>query len=93
MVLFVWGPGRILPVRVASLEVTETLYDSLLLNPTHAQAQIELTVLTKEELALVRGSLSSVARAASSYMQRLRQTLALANLDNAVESVIGMLPV
>jgi hypothetical protein len=93
MVLFVWGPGRILPVRVASLEVTETLYDSLLLNPTHAQAQIELTVLTKEELALVRGSLSSVARAASSYTQRLRQTLALANLDNAVESVIGMLPV
>src|SRR5579863_10582715 len=30
-VLFVWGPGRILPVRLTSLTVTEKLYDALLL--------------------------------------------------------------
>src|SRR5712692_5754084 len=27
VVLFVWGPGRIVPVRVTALSVTETLYD------------------------------------------------------------------
>jgi hypothetical protein len=93
LVFFVWGPGRILPVRVSQLDVVETLYDAYLLNPTHAEAQIELTVLTKEELALVKGKLGTVAKAASTYAERLRQSLALANLDNATESIIGMLPV
>ncbi|MBK8211882.1 MAG: hypothetical protein IPK78_20005 [Rhodospirillales bacterium] len=44
-VLFVWGTGRILPVRVTSLTITEKLYDADL-NPTHAEAQLELRVLT-----------------------------------------------
>jgi hypothetical protein len=93
MVLLVWGPGRIVPVRVARLSVTEKLYDAILLNPTHAEAEIELAVLTKEELPFIKGKLGTVARAASTYTERLRQALALANLDNATASVIGMLPV
>ena len=50
MVLLVWGPGRILPVRVAALSITEKLYDATLLNPTHVEAQITLRVLTQDEL-------------------------------------------
>jgi hypothetical protein len=92
-VLFVWGPGRILPVRVTGLTITEKLYDSLLLNPTHAEAQITLKVLTPEELVYVTGPLGGVANVAYQYSQALRQTLALANLANAAESIIGMLPV
>ena len=92
-VLFVWGPGRILPVRVTGLTITEKLYDSLLLNPTHAEAQISLKVLTPEELQFVSGPLGGLANAAYTYSQALRQVLAVANLANAVESVIGMLPV
>jgi hypothetical protein len=92
-VLFVWGPGRILPVRVTGLTITEKLYDSLLLNPTHAEAQISLKVLTPEELAFVSGPLGGLANAAYTFSQGLRQALALANLANAAESVIGMLPV
>src|SRR5258708_5075210 len=38
-VLFVWGPGRIVPVRVTGLSFTEKLYDGLL-NPIHAEASI-----------------------------------------------------
>ena len=90
-VLFIWGPGRIVPVRVTGLSITEKLYDPLL-NPTHAEAQIDLKVLTPEELAVVTGPLAEVAKAAYAYSQGLRQVLALANLANAAESIIGMIP-
>jgi hypothetical protein len=91
-VLFVWGPGRILPVRVTGLTITERLYDPLL-NPTHAEAQITLRVLTPEELLYVSGPLKEIARGAYKYSQGLRQTLAVANLANSVEDIIGMLPI
>ena len=91
-VLFVWGPGRILPVKVNSLTITEKLYDPLLLNPIHAEAQIGLQVLTPEELNFVSGPLAEVAKGAYVFSQGLRQTLAIANLANSAESIIGMLP-
>jgi hypothetical protein len=92
--LFIWGAGRIVPVRVTGLTVTERLYDTAL-NPTHAEAEVSLRVLTPAELVAasadndVLGGLASVAYA---YTLTLRQALALANLANAAESVIGMLP-
>lgn len=91
-VLFIWGPGRVVPVRVTSLSINEKLYDALL-NPKSAEAQLELRVLTPEELASVTGPLAGVAKAAYAYSQGLRQTLAVANLANAAESIIGMIPV
>ena len=59
MVLFVWGPGRIVPVRVTALSITEKLYDATLLNPTHVEAQITLRVLTQDELKYVTGPLGT----------------------------------
>ena len=59
MVLFVWGPGRILPVRVTALLINEKLY-YVLLNPTHAEAQISLKVLTTDDLKAVKGTLGTV---------------------------------
>jgi hypothetical protein len=91
-VLFVWGPGRILPVRVTNLTITERLYDELL-NPTHAEAQLGLRVLTPEELTFVTGPLKDIAQGAYDYSQGLRQALAIANLANSVEDIIGMLPI
>jgi hypothetical protein len=91
-VLFVWGPGRIVPVRVTSLVITEKLYD-VALNPTHAEAQLGLRVLTPEELLFVTGPLAKIAKTAYSYSQGLRQVLAVANLANAADSIIGMLPI
>lgn len=94
VVLFVWGPGRIVPVRVKGLTITEKLYDKLL-NPTHAEAQLSLEVLTPDELEALDGKdiLKGVAKIAYSYSQGLRQALAVANLANSAESIIGMLPV
>lgn len=92
-VFFVWGPGRIAPVRVSNLTITEKLYDSLLLVPTHAEAQIDLKVLTEPELQFINGKLGKLARAAAKYTAGLREALAIANLVNTTESIVGMLPV
>lgn len=92
VVIFVWGPGRIVPVRVTSLSISEKLYDEFL-NPIHAEATLSLTVLTPEELlALSADPLKEIAKAAYTYSQGLREGLAVANLANSVESIIGMLP-
>jgi len=90
-VLFVWGPQRIVPVRVTALTITEKLYDALL-NPTHADVQITLSVVTPEELVKVESELGTIAKVAYVYSQGLRQVQALANLGDAAASIIGMLP-
>jgi hypothetical protein len=90
-VLFVWGPQRIVPVRVTSLTITEKLYDPLL-NPTHADVQITLRVLTPPELAAAQGLMGKLSKVAYAYSQGLRQTQAVANLGDSAASIIGMLP-
>lgn len=92
--LFIWGPGRIVPVRVTDLTVTEQLYDAAL-NPIHAEAQLTLRVLTPAELVAASADddvLGNLATIAYTYTLTLRQALAVANLANATESVIGMIP-
>jgi len=92
-VLFVWGPGRILPVRVTSFRVTEKLYDPTLLVPTHADADIGLKVLTQNEIdALDDGLVKDLVQTAYTAMSVLRQGLALANIVNSADALAGMLP-
>jgi hypothetical protein len=88
-VLFIWGPARIIPVRVKSLTITETIYDTLL-NPIDAEADIELDVLTPDELPYVNGPLKRIAQGAYLYSRTLRQLFAAANLANTTDSVIGL---
>jgi len=92
--LFIWGAGRILPVRVVDLTITEQLFGAGL-QPIHAEAQLTLRVLTPSELAAVSADdhvLGALAGAAYAYTLSLRQALAVANLAHAGESVIGMIP-
>jgi hypothetical protein len=92
--LFIWGAGRIVPVRVTDLTITEQLYDTAL-NPTHAEAQMALRVLTPAELVAASSDgdvLANLATIAYTYTLTLRQALALANLANAAESIIRMIP-
>lgn len=91
-VLFVWGPQRIVPVRVTALTITERLYDGLL-NPSHAEAQITLKVLTPDEIVSVDGPMQQLASIAYVYTQGLRQVQAAANLGDAISSILGMLPI
>ncbi len=91
MVLFIWGPMRIVPVRVTAFSVNEKLFDELL-NPTHAEATITLSVLTPQDLADVPSPMGGIAMAAYNYTQGLRQVQAIANLAESASSVLGMLP-
>jgi hypothetical protein len=92
-VLFVWGKNRIVPVRVTSLTVTEQLYDDKL-NPTHAEAQLELRVLTPQDLAPLTGLAGVAAKAAYAYSQAFRVTRAAgaaSSLGDAARAAIGLL--
>lgn len=92
--LFIWGTERIVPVRVTGITITEKLYDPAL-NPTHAEAQLSLRVLTPAQLIAASsdgGVLGNLATIAYTYTLTLRQALASAKLANAAESIIGMLP-
>jgi hypothetical protein len=90
-VLFVWGPARILPVRITALTITETLFDALL-RPTRATAELGFRVLTSKELTNVTGPFKTVARAAYERSQSQRELLALANLQHAKDAV-GLPPI
>jgi hypothetical protein len=92
IVLFIWGALRIVPVRVTTFNVTEKLFDTFL-NPTHAEAQITLTLLTPDEVAAVQGPMASIAQAAYTYTQGVRQAQATLNLAESAASVLGMLPI
>jgi hypothetical protein len=52
MTLFVWGPQRVLPVRITSLSITEEAHDQLL-NPIRAKVELSLTVLSYQDLPLL----------------------------------------
>lgn len=88
-VLFAWGPGRILPVLVTQMTVTERLYDAVL-NPTHVEVQITLHVLNQVELDHDQDALSAVARAAAQYSRGLRKALAVTNTVNGAASLVGL---
>jgi hypothetical protein len=49
LTLLVWGPRRVLPVRVQSLSIKEEAFDQQL-NPIRARADLSLTVLTYRDL-------------------------------------------
>lgn len=89
-VLFVWGTGRIVPVRVTSLRITEKLYD-VKLNPTHADAELELRVLMPNELKLITGLPGEIARSAYDYSRLFRLARAASGLAESTKAAIGML--
>jgi hypothetical protein len=94
IVLFVWNANRIVPVRVTTLTITETLYDTDL-NPTHAQAQISLRVLTPTELSAANpapGTPADLAVAAYNQTFTTRQQWAANNTASPPVSITAMLP-
>jgi hypothetical protein len=46
--LFIWGPSRVLPVRIKSFSITEQQYDPIL-NPIAAEVSLTLEVLTYQD--------------------------------------------
>lgn len=69
LTLFVWGPKRVLPVRINEFTVTEQAFDPVL-NPIQAKVRLGLGVLTYQDLGLasVGGALSLAHQVAKETM-------------------------
>lgn len=67
-VLFIWGRTRVLPVRITSLTINETLFNAEL-NPTRAEAHVGLEVLSEAEQG------EPVVKAALQFTRGKRQAL------------------
>lgn len=86
LVLFVWGPARVLPVRLTSFSVTEEAFDQLL-NPIQATVELSMRVLTIADYP-------NETLGFSVYMASLlqKETIARLNLVSSAEQVMGLLP-
>lgn len=92
VVLLVWGPGRIVPVRLTSFSVEEQAYNPLLY-PIRAKATVGLKIMRPGDLeSYPDGLAKDLAIASYEFTKKQKQVLAVANLANAVESILGMLP-
>jgi hypothetical protein len=82
LILFVWGPLRVTPVRITELTIHETAFDELL-NPIHATADIGLRVLRLADL----GEGERFARAAAAYYQGAREARAALQIPQTAELI------
>lgn len=91
--LFIWGPGRIVPVRLTSFSVEEQQWNQLLY-PTRAKVTVGMKVITKEALDKPGNSTAGkeIAKFCYDFTRGQKEALALANVANTVESILGILP-
>lgn len=96
IVLFFWGPGRIVPVRLKTFSVEEQAFNPVLY-PIRAKVTVAMQVLDADDLVNVEGerklsAVVKVARAAYTAHRVQKETLAAANLAQHVEAIIRLLP-
>ena len=81
MTLLVWGPLRVLPVRLTSFSITEEAHDPLL-NPIRAKVELSLAVLSYQDLALTNpGYYLFLAH------QIAKEIMATTNIFNSVQNI------
>jgi hypothetical protein len=81
VVIFVWGPGRVLPVRLTSLTVNELEFDALL-TPIHADVDLTLEILK-------RLPTDHPAHGVYKYTEKSMRRVARVQPFNNVESVLA----
>lgn len=93
VILFIWGPGRIVPVRLSSFVVEEQQFNQWLY-PHRARVTIGMKVLTKDALDKdgVGDTGKDIAKFCYDFTRGQKEALALANVANTAESILGMLP-
>lgn len=85
LVIFAWGPGRVLPVRLTGLTVREQEFDRLL-NPIRAEVDLSLEVLKR-----LPGD--HPARGIYDYTEKQMRVVARMQMINNVQSLLsGLLP-
>ena len=85
LTLFVWGPKRVLPVRITDFTITEQAFDPGL-NPILAKVHLGLQVLTYQDLgpASVGGALSLANQVTKEVMATLNGAGTLAATGSSV---------
>ena len=92
VVLFFWGPGRIVPVRIESFSVDEQAFLPTLY-PMRAKVTLGMKILDKTAFDPNDNSVPvKIAKACYDATRVQKEALALANVANSVESIMGMLP-
>jgi hypothetical protein len=86
LAMFIWGPKRVLPVRVASLSITEQAFD-VNLNPILAKAELSLRVMSYRELELSNPAYWVYM---ASFTQK--EVMAALNLGQGTGNLGAMLP-
>ncbi len=81
--LFVWGPNRVVPVRLTSFSITEQYYDPIL-NPIAAEISLTLEVLTYSDFKVTHPGYSVFL-----VHQILKETMAAIGSISNVSSVIS----
>lgn len=81
MTLFVWGPQRILPVRLTSMSITEEAHDPQL-NPIRAKVELSLTVLSYQDL-----SITDPAYTLFLAHHVVKEVMAATNIFNSAQSI------
>lgn len=81
MTLFVWGPQRVLPVRVTSFSITEEAHDPFL-NPIRAKVELSLAVLSYQDLPLL-----SAGRVMFLAHHIVKEVMAATNLFSNLQNV------
>jgi hypothetical protein len=85
LVLLVWGPLRVVPVRVESVSITEEAFDQLL-NPIRAKVELGLRTLTQRELANAGppfDTLALVNQIAKEVLARVQPAASIAEVAGA----------
>lgn len=91
IVLFVWGPGRMLPVRVTSYSIEEQLFLPSL-HPIQARVSLELEVLTPDVFKCSESIPTSLAIAAYRVFRTQQDALALAHAARNIDAARALLP-
>jgi hypothetical protein len=91
VVLFVWGRGRILPVRLTSFSVEETLF-SPSLDPIQATVRLGLEVLTPDVFKCQQDITARLAVAAYDFSKLREDTLAVAHIAGNTDAIRRLLP-
>ena len=95
-VLLVWGPGRIVPVKISSFAVEEQAFNAALY-PIRAKVTVGVKVLTEDyftakQLGRDLSAADEMALSAYRYTFKQRKLLAAANVSNSIDSMLSMLP-
>jgi hypothetical protein len=87
LTLFVWGPQRVLPVRLTGFSITEEAYDPLL-NPIRAKVDLSLYVLSYADLQVATAGYDLFLA-----HQIIKESMAVANIYNSIQNTGAALKV